>query len=499
MFKHVLRASLSVLLLWILPPAWAGDAIRVGVYGFPVGAGNPFQSTSISETFVYSAVYDSLTQIDEDGSVLPMLALSWQAVDPVTWLFDLRPNVTFSNGEPFTADAVVKVVEYLTSPAARGDTMARELSTLASARTISTLIVEIKTKAPSLILPTLMAAVRVPAPTFTDQLIAGMPTEAPVGTGPFAVTEWNNNRLYLIAHKASWRPPKVSRLEFWLVPERTARLQAVISGDLHIAYGLGTEDIPNLERSGHDYFSDHAGGVFGLSFINVKEGPIQSQKVRQALNYAVNKQAYIDVLLQGRTLPASQATPSVAYGFDPELKPYPYNPDRARELLAEAGYQQGFELVVEAVIGGTTSGSEIMQFVAAQLADVGVRMEIRAIPISELIRKLVNGGFAGAAFAMDFGTIPTLDALRPLPMHSCLRTVPWYCDPVVVPWIEEAQTTFDPERRLELLRMILRRYHENPPMLFLHEAVAVDGLNKSLKGFAPRARLPNYHDLEFMD
>ena len=84
-------------------------------------------------------------------------------------------------------------------------------------------------------------------------------------------------------------------------------------------------------------------------------------------------------------------------------------------------------------------------------------------------------------------------------MHSCLRAIPWYCDPTVIPWIEEAQTTFDPERRLALLRQILRRYHESPPMLFLHETVVFDGLNKTVKGYDPRARLANYHQLELVD
>jgi peptide/nickel transport system substrate-binding protein len=370
---------------------------------------------------------------------------------------------------------------------------------LESARATDPLTLKIKTKTPTLILPSILAGVRIPAPSYMDQLIEEDPNALPVGTGPFAVTAWNSDRIYLDAHTAGWRAPKTDKMEFILVPERTARVQATIAGNIHIAFGLGAEDTLMLEGTGHSYHSMDAGGVVGLSFVNVKEGPIQNQKVRQALNYAVNKQAYIDVLLHGKTRPASQATPSIAYGFDPDLEPYPYDPDRARTLLAEAGYADGFDLVMEGVIEGSTSGSEIWQYVASQLADVGVNLEIRTIPISELIRKAVNGGFAGGAFGMDFDTNPTLDAMRPFPMHSCLRRVPWYCDPMVVPWIEEAQTTFDPERRLVLLRKILGRYRESPPMLFLHETIHFEGLNKSVRNYAPRPSLANYHEVELVE
>ena len=492
-------AASAIIALTVFFPASQANTetiLRVGVYGFPVGEGNPFRSTSISETFVYSAMYDGLTQVEDDGSILPMLATSWQADDSLTWRFTLRPDVTFADGTPFNADAVVKVAAYLTSPNAGADSVARELSALKSARAIDPLTVEIKTHVPTLILPALMAGIRIPSPSYVDALMGKTAGALPVGTGPFRVTEWSSDRIYLDAHADSWRAPKIQQMEFWKVPERTARLQALTSGTLHLAYGLGAEDIGLLENAGHTYFSGHGGGVFGLSFVNVKEGPIQNQKVRQALNYAVDKQAYIDVLLKGKTRPGSQATPSVAYGFDPELEAYPYDPERARALLAEAGYADGFDLVVEAVVEGSTSGSEVLQFVASQLAAVGVNMETRNIPISELIRKAVNGGFAGAAFSMDFDTMPTLDAMRPLPMHSCLRSVPWYCDPAVVPWIEEAQTTFDEEVRLGALRKILSRYHDNPPMLFLHETVFFDGVNATLHHYAPRARRANYHEVE---
>ncbi len=500
MFIGRVALVLTLLALGLGPGhAYAENVLRVGVYGFPVGEGNPFRSTSVSESYVYAAIYDSLTQIDRDGTVLPMLATTWEANDAMTWTFKLQPNVTFSNGAPFDAESVVKVITYLISPAAQSDSIARELSMLDSARAIDTLTVEIKTKAPALILPALLAGTRIPAPSYVDQLIADSIEGLPVGTGPFAVIAWNSDRIYLDSHTTSWRAPKTDKMEFVLVPERTARVQATISGNLHLAFGLGAEDTVLLEQSGHSYHSMDAGGVVGLSFVNVKEGPIQNQKVRQALNYAVNKQAYIDVLLHGITRPASQATPSIAYGFDPELEPYPYDPDRARALLADAGYANGFDLVMEGVIEGSTSGSEIWQFVASQLAQVGVKMEIRTIPISELIRKAVNGGFAGAAFGMDFDTNPTLDAMRPIPMHSCLRAVPWYCDPTVVPWIEEAQTTFDPEHRLTLLRKILKRYHESPPMLYLHETVHFEGLNKSVRNYEPRTSLANYHEIELVD
>jgi peptide/nickel transport system substrate-binding protein len=299
----------------------------------------------------------------------------------------------------------------------------------------------------------------------------------------------------LVANPNAWRPPAVERLDIFEVLDPAARLQGVQSGRLDIAIALAGDDVEVLEQTGAAAYIGPGSGVVGMSFVTVKDGPIADPRVRQALNYAVNKQLIVDVLLGGNTRVATQAAPHYVQGHDPDLKGFPYNPEKAKALLAEAGYPDGFAFVSEVVLGGSTSAVAVYSYLVQQLANVGVEMEVRGIPIAQLISRAVGGGFEGGAFGMEFDFKPTMDAMRAIPMHSCQRAVPWHCDKTIMPTIEAAQREFDPETRLRLLREIMQRYQDDPPMLFLFESVHFDGLSRRVENYNPANRIVNYHSI----
>jgi peptide/nickel transport system substrate-binding protein len=471
------------------------ETLTVGVYGIPKALGNPYSSTSISESYTWSAIFDALTEVDAEANVRPALATEWHALDELTWRFTLRPDVKFSNGEAFNADAVVNAVDYLTSDEAAGESMARELSPLIGATAISDLEVEITTRQPTLILPAMLAAMRIVAPQAWRELGPIGFARAPVGTGAFQVKKWSAAKVSLVANPNAWRPPAVERLDIFEVLDPAARLQGVQSGRLDIAIALAGDDVEVLEQTGAAAYIGPGSGVVGMSFVTVKDGPIADPRVRQALNYAVNKQLIVDVLLGGNTRVATQAAPHYVQGHDPDLKGFPYNPEKAKALLAEAGYPDGFAFVSEVVLGGSTSAVAVYSYLVQQLANVGVEMEVRGIPIAQLISRAVGGGFEGGAFGMEFDFKPTMDAMRAIPMHSCQRAVPWHCDKTIMPTIEAAQREFDPETRLRLLREIMQRYQDDPPMLFLFESVHFDGLSRRVENYNPANRIVNYHSI----
>lgn len=492
--KTLLRWSA---ILTLLAAAAAADAttLRVGLYGIPKTLGNPYSSTSISEHYTWSAIFDALTEVDGEGQVNPALALSWEAVDPLTWRFKLRPGVKFHNGADFDAEAVVAAVEYLTSPQAASESMARELSALASARALDPLTVEITTDTPTLILPGMVAAMRIVEPAAWRELGPKGFARAPVGTGSFKLAAWSPAKVTLDAFRDGWRPPRVDRLELFQILDPAGRLQGVQSGKLDIAIALSPDDMDFLVHTGGQPYIGPGSGVVGMSFVTVKEGPIADRRVRQALNYAVNKEAITEVLLGGHSRPAGQPAPHYANGYNPSIEPYPYDPDKAKALLAEAGYPNGFSMVAEVVMSGTTNAGNNYGFVIEQLADIGVNLEVRAIPISQLIIKAVTGSFNGSGFGMEFDLKPSLDLMRAIPMHSCQRAVPWHCDEDIMPVIEAAQREFDPDKRLALLHEIAQRYHDNPPMLYFFESIHFDGLAAGVTGYDPRNRIINYHEI----
>jgi peptide/nickel transport system substrate-binding protein len=480
-------------------PCLADDVLRVGVFGLPRGMGNPFSSTAISEMHTWAAIFDGLTRVDGNGRVHPALAVSWHSIDEHTWRFELRRDVRFSNGEPFDAAAVVATVSYLLSDEAAGQSVSREFTAIRSAAALASYTLEIQTHQPTIILPALMAAMRIVAPAQWHRLGPAGFAQEPVGTGPFAVHSWTAARVELTAFKESWRAPQVDRLELYEILDPSARRQGVESRRLDIALALSSDDLSQLERSGAHGHASAGGGVTSLTFITEREGPLQDRRVRQALNYAVDKQSLVDVLLGGLTRPAGQPVPHYAVGFNPEVEPYPYDPQRARTLLAEAGYPGGFEFIAEVVPSGPHSNPAFYAFIAQQLAQVGVDLEVRGIPASQLISKAVNGNFVGSAFAMTFDSKPYLDGQRAISMHSCLRAVPWHCDRQLMPQIEAIQTEFDPARREDLLKEIMRAYHDDPPALYLFEAVYIDGVDRRVRNYSPVNGIINYEQIRLVD
>lgn len=494
-----MRGLFTVLLLTLSGVCVADSVLRVGVFGLPRSLGNPHGSTAISEMHTWAAIFDSLTRVDREARVRPALATHWQAIDEHTWQFELRQGVSFSNGEPFNAEAVTATINYLLSPEGAVLSVARELATIESARAINANLVEIKTREPTLVLPALLAGMRIVAPLHWRRLGPKGFARDPVGTGPFVVETWSPARVTLTAFKDSWRAPRLAAVELYEILEPASRLQGVQSGKLDVGLALSADDFAPLQRTGGRGHTSNGGGVTSLSFLTVKPGPLQDSRVRQALNYAIDKQAIVDVLMGGLTEPAGQPVPRYVYGYNPALSVYEYDPTRARELLRQAGYPKGFKLIAEVTPSGPHSSTELYGFVAQQLAAIGVALEVRALPAAKMIRNAITGGFAGSAFSMSFDSKPSLDAQRSVSMHSCLRAVPWHCDETVMPLIEAARTEFDPVQRERLLQQVMKAYHDDPPALYLFESVYLDGLHGRVRGYRPENGIINYHEIYFSE
>lgn len=474
-------------------PASAGDKpLRVALYALPDAGGIPFVGIIQPTIFVWPAIFDGLTQIERDGTVVPALAVSWQAVDELNWRFSLRPNVKFSNGEAFNAQAVAETIAILQKPESARYGVVRESSVIESVRAIDALTLEIKTKTPAPFLPAVMSAIRIVEPKQWRALGPEGFARAPVGTGPFKVMRWEPAKVTLSANTSSWRPPKVSLLELLAIPDTSSRTQALLAGAVDIAVALGPDDVPAVESGGARVQVRSGGAVISLAFNTKAESPLRDVRVRRALNYAVNKQAIVDGLLQGQSVPASQGAPRIAFGFDPQLAPYPHDPARARALLSEAGVAQGFDLTIEVAVGGAPNDAAVYQQVVADLAAVGLRPKLQIVPVAQLSRGIVQGEWRGTMFSMDFTVFPTMDALAPMRIHSCLWHTPWYCDETIVPKIKQALASFDPQKRASLTREVLAYTRDHPPALFLHEVIGYDGIAADIAGYDAAFALIKY-------
>lgn len=478
--RWFLQAVLAIICLNGLTLAQA-KTLNVGVIGFPREHGHPYVVSNIPAIYTFTALYDALTFVAGDGTVSPWLALSWKQTSDTTWEFKLRPNVTFSNGETFTSAAVVESVSYLVSPAAAGDTIASELSSLAGARAIDALTVEITTKTPNPVLYREVSALRIIAPEHWKRVGPDGYRQDPVGTGPFKVAKWGPSRLDMTAVTTSWRAPKVDAMTFHVLPDIPSRVQGVLSGQLDIAIALRTEERTMVEEAGHRLQPSPGTGVFVIVMHMVRDPRLQDVRVRKALNLAINREQISKLMLDGLIKPASQFTPPNASGYDPSLVPYPYDPEQAKRLLAEAGYPGGLSLVQEGVMGGAVSDSSLFQQIATDLAAVGVKMEVRPMTISQLsIAMHSASGLVGSLFATDYGTAPSLDSLRSLKLHSCLHPYQWFCDKEGLPILEQALSAKTEAERTALTKQVFRRYYDLYPAILLWDIVYFDAVRKGV-------------------
>ncbi len=479
--------------------AFADKTIRLGIQTLPPGGGNPFLTTQFPSILTYAAIFDTLTRIDRNGDLKPVLATGWEALDDTTWRIELRDGVKFSNGEVFDAAAVITALDYLKTDDGKITGVGQEMLAIQSATAIDDLTLELTTKGPYPILPRALAGLRVPAPQYWKELGAtGFATD-PIGTGPFKVDNWSPGKIELSAFADAWRPPKVDQLELIVAGETTTRLQALLSGAIDIAVSVTPDDQAAIESQGGTFYSSLASAVLVMSFVTTKDSPIKDSRVRQALNYGVDKQTIVDILMGGDARIASQPVTPETLGYNSDLEPYPYDPDKARALLAEAGYTDGIDLTFEVVPGGGANIDTIYNQVAADLAGVGVNVKLISITAPQLVRQIYNAGWKGDAFSMTMDAMPTFDALRPFRIHSCLWVKPWHCNEADTPLIREALSETNLERRAEMTRELLKRYHDDPPALYIAQMVGFTGLAPNVRNYKSDFGIIHYHELELVD
>lgn len=482
------------------PEAKAEQVLKVGITSVPTSRGNPFNTTSgLPSLYTYAAFLEGLTRVNNAAEPVPMLAERWEAENQTSWLFHLRPGAVFSNGEPADADAVVGTWAMTQTPMGQTYPITREMDGISTIDKVDDLTVRVVTKAPDILLPYKVAALKILPPRYWADVGVDGFTAEPIGSGPFEITNWSTARIDMKRSPTAWRQPIVDRIEFIAAAESVARVQGVLSGRLHLGLQLGPDEIFQVEAAGHKMVVGVDPSMQVLAFVTEKESPLQNVEVRRALNYAVNRQAIAQGLLGGHVKMATQTTPSFAFGWDPTLELWPYDPDKARAMLAEAGYPDGFSITAEILLGAASYSPQVYQQVAADFARVGVNMSIRQIPASQYARGVYQGDWAGEAIGIDYGVNPTLDALTPLVRHSCLWIKPWFCEPSIVPMIAEAEAAFDLEERRKLTQKVMRYQHSLAPAIFLYETSRFDAVNKNVRGYEIAVGHINYDEISIID
>lgn len=366
--------------------------------------------------FVGNQLYDGLTKFDlkqdtETPKIIPGLAASWKSnADATVWTFTLRTGVKFHDGTPFDADAVIfNLDRYLNKAApqydqAAGASAGLSLGGVKTYKKLDAKTIQITTNGPYSHLAEDLVFVYMASPTAVKKEGNTGFANHPVGTGPFVFKSLTRGQqLVLTTNKDYWAgPAKIDELVLKPIPDSSARLAALQAGEVNWIEVPSPDDIATLKSSGYQVLTNSYDHVWPWIFDQSKK-PLNNLKVRQAINYAIDRQTMADVLLQGTADPAYQIIPRANLAYDKKNDVFSYDPDKAKQLLAEAGYPNGFSMSVSY----PTSGSGNMlpgpmnQELQSDLAKVGIKVTLKPIEWATMLTDFSGGKIPDGADAIN--------------------------------------------------------------------------------------------------
>jgi peptide/nickel transport system substrate-binding protein len=328
-------------------------------------------------------IYENLVTISLDGkSILPQLAESWQRIDDLTWEFKLRQGVKFHSGDPFTAEAVRYSIERYMNPDNQPPQLAQY--SFPSVEVVDDHTVRISSEKPDPIFLKRIAGIgtTIVNPRFAEEKgLEGMQKEAD-GTGPYRVTAWSlDGEIVLEAFEDYWGgAPEIKKVVQTAVVEPGTRVAALLAGEADLITAVPPTEAQAIERGANTKLATvMANRVSFYPFVTNKP-PTDNKFLRQACNYASNFDSIIANVLGGRGYRTACMSLPHYFGYNPDLKPYPYDPDKAKQLLEQAGYD-GTPIDMLQLVGRIPYDKEVGEALAGELEKVGLKINIKFVDI----------------------------------------------------------------------------------------------------------------------
>lgn len=472
------------------------------VFGVPGDPQNwdPIDTFLLDWSTIATSVFEGLVDRNLDLEIQPGLATEWEYVEENVLQFKLREGVTFHNGEPFNADAVKFTFDRLLGEEGAKGPQQPNYTAIDHVEVVDDYTVNFHLKYKDPVLITKLAgygAVIVP-PNYIQENGDEHFNNNPVGTGPFKMTKYERDNVVVLEKNENyWKEglPKLDKVTFKIIPEASTRLAELQTGKIDIMKRVERSQTQAVEDS--SFLSLSVAGtptVYALRF-DTDEKPLDDPKVRQALNYAVDKEAIIEEILGGYGNPISTFQSELSFGNNPNLEPYPYDPEKAKELLAEAGVEEGTILDIYTP-GNDATFKEVVQAVAFYLEQVGLQANIQTVDANTLTSELMPNGDAGHMYRMGWGgwTLD-FDNTAYLLYHEGEFWNPDFYDEKVEELLAAERATVDQAEREEIFMELTERLYELAPQLYLYQDMAMFGVNDRVKNFQTphddRIRLEN--------
>ncbi len=499
--KRTLTLVLALLAL-LGTTAFAQKTLVIAIQADPTGF-DPEAVLNNTSGFIMSAVFDSLVRYKPGTvDVAPGLAESWDiSSDGLTYTFHLRHGVTFSDGTPFNAQTYVKSLDRLfnkSDPAYIYNTGPVEsyidftYGAVASYKALDDYTVQFTLKHPFAPFLTSLAMVwnGVVSPTAAVKYGKDFRNN-PVGTGPFILKEWvHNDHITLDANPNYWGgKPKVDRVIFKVIPDSQTAVLQMKQGQVQILADVSSQVIPAIKSDPHLKLVTQPGLTVNGIALPTDTKPFDDPRVRQALNYAIDRAAINKSLYNDLAVPMTSPLPEAQWGFDKSLQPYTYDPAKAKQLLADAGYPNGFKaelLAYNSARGYNPAGAQMAVAIQSYLKKVGVDVSIQQMEFGSFLAKVRSGDYHGMAMTgwsgdngdpdnflyelFDSATIPVGDTSH-------------YKNDQVDSLLLQAQKETDYAKRVALYEQAQQIIWQGAPWIFLNNTLQVRATTDNVTGF----------------
>lgn len=485
MLKRLVAALTVILGLALMGPAAAQppkDTIVIGLLAEPVTM-DPPQITDLNSTRVIKRMFEGLVA-QELGTynLVPGLARSWTiSPDGLTYTFHLRENVHFHDGTPLTAEAVKFCFDRQmdeTGPYYKTGTYAYVrgfLGNVAAVEAVDSLTVRIRLKSP--LAPFLQYLAHHSLYIYSPEALKKWGKDIvkhPVGTGPFTLESWEPGVKVVLARNAQYwgEGAKLQRVIYVPLIEAQARLAAIRTGEVDVTMDVPPDSLAALRRDPNVVVAEADSSAVWYVTLNTRHPVLKDRRVRQALNYAVNKEAIIrDILRDTAIVSAGPLSPVYGPYYEPGTRKYPYDPEKARALLREAGYPNGFELtfLVPESGSGMQSPVDMATVIQANLGAVGVRARIQTLEWGAYLKKYLEGpDMAEMSWNPSIGDPDHIMYM----LLSSDRFPPafnagFYQNARVDELLRKGRMTVDEDQRIPLYREAQKLVTEDPPWIFV--------------------------------
>ena len=427
-----------------------------------------------SSRVVTGNINEALLFRGSDAQLGPGLAIDWRNVDETTWEFTLRPGVTFHDGSPFNGEAAAYSVNRMVAEdfeTQRGS----YIRGIVGAEVVDDSTIRVLTDGANSILPLQMAQVpMVPLGAGDEQ------NEVPIGTGPYRFAEWNRGESIIgEINPDYWGDGgTIPRFTVRVIPDAQTALAALQNGEVHLVLDILPEQVDLVPQ-----FKSVAATEFSYIAFNTYIPEMSSPEVRIAMNLAIDKELLAETIYEGFGKPnqAQHMAPG-STGFNPDVGPYPYDPDQARELLAEAGYPDGFEVTLNIPIGRYLRAEESGRLIAQQLRDIGLDVALRLWEWNEYRSAGRVPGTEPDALDLKYGwnSNEWFDAARVASHVTCGGRSSKICDEFVTEQYEIGATVVDQGARNAAYQAAWARLHENPHAIYLLQQDLIYGMSEFL-------------------